>query len=149
MKQLLTNLAERIIAGELLSGEEAVRLAAVSGVDRYTLFLAASRVKEHFVGSKISLCSIINAKSGRCPENCAFCAQSAHHSADVPVYPLVEEESLVSGAKAAEQNGSICYGIVTSGTTVNKGDELERICRALRRIRRETAIQPFLLAWHY
>lgn len=142
MKQLLTNLAERIIAGELLSGEEAVRLAAVSGVDRYTLFLAACRVKEHFVGSKISLCSIINAKSGRCPENCAFCAQSAHHSADVPVYPLVEEENLVSGAKAAEQNGSICYGIVTSGTTVNKGEELERICRALRRIRLETGIKP-------
>jgi len=142
MKQTLTNLAERIIAGEMLAGDEAISLAAVSGVDRYELFLAASRVKEHFVGSKISLCSIINAKSGRCPENCAFCAQSAHHSADVPVYPLVDEESLVAGARAAEENGSICYGIVTSGTTVSKGEELDRICRALRRIRLETGIEP-------
>jgi biotin synthase len=142
MKQLLTDLAERIIAGEALSGEEAIRLAAVSGVDRFALFLAASRVKEHFVGNKVSLCSIINAKSGLCPENCAFCAQSAHHCADVPVYPLVDEESLVSGAVAAEKNGSICYGIVTSGTSVSKGEELERICRALQRIRRETGIKP-------
>jgi biotin synthase len=142
MKQLLTNLAERIIAGEKLSGEEAIRLAAVSGSDRFALFLAASRVKEYFVGTKVSLCSIINAKSGRCPENCAFCAQSAHHCTDVPVYPLVDEESLVSGAVAAETNGSICYGIVTSGTTVHRGEELERICRALRRIRRETGIEP-------
>jgi len=142
MEPTLAKLAERIIAGEMLSGDEAIRLAAVSGVDRYELFLAASRVKEHFVGGKVSLCSIINAKSGRCPENCAFCAQSAHHSADVPVYPLVDEESLVAGARAAEQNGSICYGIVTSGTTVSKGEELERICRALRRIRLETGIEP-------
>lgn len=142
MQQLLENLAERVIGGDLLSGEEAILLAAVTGVDRYALFLAASRVKEHFVGNRISLCSIINAKSGRCPENCAFCAQSTHHCTDVPVYPLVDEESLVAGAVVAEQKGSICYGIVTSGTTVSKGVELERICRALARIRRETGIKP-------
>lgn len=142
MKQLLANLAERIIDGEMLTGEDALRLAAVDGIDRYALFLAASRVKKHFVGNSVSLCSIINAKSGRCPENCAFCAQSAHHSSDVPVYPLVDEESLVAGAAAAEKNGSICYGIVTSGTSISKGEELERICRALRRIRQETGIKP-------
>ncbi len=142
MKLLLANLAERIIGGEMLSGDEAVQLNSVSGVDRYKLFLAASHVKDHFVGQKIKLCSIINAKSGRCPENCAFCAQSSHHCTDVPVYPLVDEESLVAGAVAAEANGSICYGIVTSGTTISQGEELERICRALRRIRLETAIMP-------
>lgn len=142
MKTVLNNLSERIIAGEQLSAADALELTTVSGLERYELFLAASRVKEHFVGSKVSLCSIINAKSGRCPENCAFCAQSAHHCTDVPVYPLVDEESLVAGAKNAEQSGSICYGIVTSGTTIAKGEELERICRALRRIRKETGIEP-------
>jgi biotin synthase len=142
MTTLLNNLAARIIAGEQLSADEAIELTAVNGTDRYELFLAASRVKEHFVGTKVSLCSIINAKSGRCPENCAFCAQSAHHCTDVPVYPLVDEESLVAGAKNAEETGSICYGIVTSGTTIAKGEELERICRSLRRIRKETAIEP-------
>ena len=142
MTTLLKNLSERIISGEQLSEAEALQLTAVSGLERYELFLAASRVKEHFVGTKVSLCSIINAKSGRCPENCAFCAQSAHHCTDVPVYPLVDEESLVAGARSAEQSGSICYGIVTSGTTISKGEELERICRALHRIRSETSIEP-------
>jgi len=142
MKTLLNNLSERIISGEQLSAAEALQLTAVSGLERYELFLAASRVKEHYVGTKVSLCSIINAKSGRCPENCAFCAQSAHHCTDVPVYPLVDEESLVAGAKNAEETGSICYGIVTSGTTISKGEELERICRSLRRIRKETSIEP-------
>lgn len=142
MHRLLSGLAERIISGEQLHEAEAGELIHVQGTDRLALYLAASRVKEHFVGNRISLCSIINAKSGRCPENCAFCAQSAHHSSDVPVYPLVDEESLVSGAREAEKNGSICYGIVTSGTTISKGEELERICRALARIRLETGIAP-------
>jgi biotin synthase len=142
MRQLLANLAERVIAGEELGEREATLLMGATGTDRYALYLAASRVKEHFVGTRVSLCSIINAKSGRCPENCAFCAQSAHHSSDVPVYGLVDEESLVAGAREAEKNGSVCYGIVTSGTTINTGEELERICRALARIRRETAIAP-------
>lgn len=142
MKEFIAAMADRVITGGKISEDEALRLSTVDGTDRYTLFLAASRVKEHFVGSKVSLCSIINAKSGRCAENCAFCAQSAHHSSDVPVYALVDEESLVAGARAAEKCGSICYGIVTSGTGISPGDELDRICLALQRIRKETAINP-------
>jgi biotin synthase len=130
------------MGGGEITEEEALRLSTASGTDRYALFMAASMVKEHFVGSKVSLCSIINAKSGRCAENCAFCAQSSHHSSDVPVYALVDEESLVAGAIQAEKCGSICYGIVTSGTGISQGEELDRICRALRRIRKETTIAP-------
>ncbi|RNC70369.1 MAG: biotin synthase BioB [Desulfuromonadales bacterium] len=135
-------IAERIIAGNSLTAEEATALAAAAGSDAFALFLAACRVKEHFIGPGIDLCSIINAKSGRCPENCAFCAQSAHHATDAPVYPLVDEERIVAGAKDAEKNGSHCFGIITSGTTINKGEELDRISRAVRRIRQETAIAP-------
>src|SRR5512133_1259053 len=142
MKTVLSTIADQIISGYQLTQHDALKLATVKGIDSYALFLAASRVKEHFIGNKVSLCSIINAKSGRCPENCAFCAQSAHHSSDVPVYPLLDEESLVSGAHAAEKSGSICYGIVTSGTTIKPGEELDRISRALKRIRSETGIAP-------
>jgi biotin synthase len=137
-----TEIADRIIAGGAISEAEAVTLSSASGLDAYSLFLAASRVKEHFVGNSVHLCSIINAKSGRCPENCAFCAQSAHHKTAAPVYPLVDEEKIVACAKAAEEEGSSCYGIITSGTSISKGEELERICRALRRIRSETGITP-------
>lgn len=142
MKPFITAITDRILSGGEISADEALLLSSVSGTDRYALFLAASTIKEHFVGSKVSLCSIINAKSGRCAENCAFCAQSAHHSSDVPVYPLIDEESLVAGALSAEKCGSICYGIVTSGTGIHSGEELDRICRALRRICQETSIAP-------
>ncbi len=142
MTEQQTEIADRIIGGGSISEAEAVTLSSASGLDAYSLFLAASRVKEHFVGNSVHLCSIINAKSGRCPENCAFCAQSAHHKTAAPVYPLVDEEKIVACAKAAEEEGSSCYGIITSGTSISKGEELERICRALRRIRSETGITP-------
>ncbi|HEY5976198.1 MAG TPA: biotin synthase BioB [Geobacteraceae bacterium] len=142
MYKTIEAIADRIIAGGTITETEAIDLIQVDASNRHALFLAASRVKEHFVGSTIHLCSIINAKSGRCPENCSFCAQSAHHRTASPVYPLVDEDRIVACAKEAEQNGSSCYGIITSGTTIRPGEELERICRAVRRIRQETGITP-------
>jgi biotin synthase len=135
-------IATRIISGEPLAEAVALELTSLSGSDLFPLFLAASRVKEHFVGNSIHLCSIINAKSGRCPENCSFCAQSAHHKTAAPVYPLVDEEQMVACAVEAEQSGSTCYGIITSGSGISKGEELDRICRAVRRIRATTGITP-------
>ncbi len=134
--------AERVLSGDLLTAEDALRLSTVTGPDLYLLFAEASRIREQFKGSTASLCSIINAKSGRCPENCAFCAQSSAHTTNVPVYPLVDEEELVRCARSAEQNGARCYGIITSGTGIRPGTELEKICRALRRIKAETGIEP-------
>lgn len=142
MKYDPTACADRVIAGNQIDGETALRLASAEGSDLYRLLAEAGRIREHFTGSAVTLCSIINAKSGRCPENCAFCAQSAHHQTGVPVYPLVDEDELVRCAKGAESVGSSCYGIITSGTTVSKGEELDRICASLRRIRRETSINP-------
>jgi len=141
MENFIKELTNRIIGGGTLTPEEAVRLSETQGADVYDLFRAATRIKEQFVGTEVHLCSIINAKSGRCAEDCAFCAQSAHHSTDAPVYPLVQEERLLESARAAETNGSACFGIITSGTTVND-TELEQILTALRRIRQETTILP-------
>ena len=141
MAQFINDIVERIINGGSATPEEAVRLLELEGSAVFELFLAATRVKERFVGEEVHLCSIINAKSGRCAEDCAFCAQSAHHSTDAPVYPLVREDRLLESAREAETNGSACFGIITSGTTVN-GAELEEILTALHRIRQETTILP-------
>lgn len=135
-------ISDRIIGGERISTEEAIALSETRDGDLLFLFAEANRIREHFLGNRIFLCSIINAKSGRCPENCAFCSQSSHHMTDSPVFPLVDEEKIVSCAKDAETNGSSCYGIVTSGTGIKNGEELERICRAVERIRTETKISP-------
>ena len=141
MKQWISAMADKVISGVGVTEAEANELIAVTGSDVFALFLGATRIREEFLGNGVHLCAIINAKSGRCPENCAFCAQSAHFETGVPVYPLVDEERIVAEAKTAQSSGSTCYGIVTSGTTVG-GEEVDRICGALRRIRQETAIAP-------
>jgi biotin synthase len=141
-REFIQKAADRVLSGSALAADEALRLADSAGPDLYLLFAEASRIREHFKGRSASLCSIINAKSGRCPENCAFCAQSSAHTTNAQVYPLVDEEELVSCARSAEQNGARCYGIITSGTGIQPGAELEKICRALRRIKAETGIDP-------
>lgn len=142
MKQYMSEMADKTIAGGELTFDDAVQLAACDGLDLLQLLVEAGRIRDHFMGNRVTLCSIINAKSGRCPENCAFCAQSAHHDTGVAEYALVDEEELVRCAKGAESVGSSCYGIITSGTTISKGEELDRICASLRRIRSETSINP-------
>ncbi|MHC1697853.1 MAG: biotin synthase BioB [Geobacteraceae bacterium] len=142
MNRRIDSLAERIIDGGMLTQEEALELARTATEELPDLFAAANRVKIHFVGNEVHLCSIINAKSGRCGENCAFCAQSAHHVTEAPIFPLVEEEAIMTAAREAANKGSGCFGIVTSGTSLGPGEELERICAALRRIRSERSIEP-------
>jgi biotin synthase len=142
MRSTIAAIADRIVAGGRITAEEALSLTLTRGADLFFFFAEANRIKERFVGERVYLCSIINAKSGRCPENCAFCAQSAHYKTEAPLFPLVDEEQMVACAREAQANGSTCYGIITSGTGITKGEELERICRAVRRIREETAITP-------
>lgn len=142
MRKFIFQAAEQVLSGEPLSAVDALRLSGAQGAELHLLFAEASRIRERFRGDSASLCSIINAKSGRCPENCAFCAQSAAHATAAQVYPLVEEDELVACARGAEANGARCYGIITSGTGIRPGKELDTICSALRRIRQETSIEP-------
>ncbi len=142
MKRFIEQTADRIIAGESVNAAEALQLSGATGSDLYLLLAGAGRVREHFMGNSVTLCSIINAKSGQCPENCAFCAQSAHNSTSVANYELVGEDEMVRCASMAQENGASCYGIITSGTGISKGAELDRICATLRRIRQESAILP-------
>ncbi|MFZ2948728.1 MAG: biotin synthase BioB [Desulfuromonadaceae bacterium] len=142
IRNYIQSMAEKVLAGGTIETDEALKLSGVTGADRYLLFAEAARIRDHFVGSSVFLCSIINAKSGRCAENCAFCAQSAHHDTAAPVYSLVDEDEMVRCAALAEQDGAGCYGIVTSGTSINTADELDRVCRAVSRIKSETGISP-------
>jgi biotin synthase len=142
MNRRFDSLTEQILVGGELAQEEALELGRTAPHDLLDLFAAANRIKTHFVGNQVHLCSIINAKSGRCGEDCAFCAQSAHHETEAPIFPLVSEEAITRAARDAEQKGSGCFGIVTSGTSIGSGEELEMICTALRRIRSERIINP-------
>lgn len=95
----------------------------------------ARELSRAFAGSRFDFCSIINAKSGRCSENCKWCAQSAHWQTGCECHPWVGTDECVRAAKAAEANGAARIGIVTSGRGMDETD-VENVCAALRAMRR-------------
>lgn len=84
-------------------------------------------------------CSIINAKSGRCPEDCHWCAQSAHYKTGAPEYQLLDEETMLSGALESQRRGIGRFSFVTSGRSLNSR-EVDAICSAAQEIRRRCGI---------
>ncbi len=92
-----------------------------------------------FNGNEIDLCSLLNAKSGRCSEDCAFCAQSAHYKTEAPIYPLMNTDQMVREAKEAQKGKAGRFCLISSGRQLND-EEFEVILNALDRIRRETTL---------
>jgi len=90
-------------------------------------------------GKSLSLCSIINAKSGQCSEDCRFCMQSAHFKTDTPVYPLKTAEEIVAAAKQAKKDGASHFSIVTSGREI-RGRSLSAVADIIASIRDQVDI---------
>ncbi len=93
----------------------------------------ADAVRKAHSGSQLQLCSILNAKSGLCSEDCKFCAQSAGHHASVDVYDLKDADDMVQAAREAAEIGAKRFGIVTSGNRLTQA-EVETIAQAAQRI---------------
>ncbi|MEW6026381.1 MAG: biotin synthase BioB [Planctomycetota bacterium] len=101
--------------------------------DLWDLLHGANRLRRHFKGDKIGLCSIINAKSGNCAEDCRFCAQSVHHSAEAKTYPLVSNDEIHKGFRHARQINANGYSIVTSGNELTD-TEVDTLCEVIQDI---------------
>lgn len=137
---VIDQLEEKVLAGQEITQSEARKLGELEGADLYQLFAAASRIRDLRAGKKVDLCSIINAKSGACSENCKYCAQSAHHQTDVEVYDLLDEESIIERAHQMEAEGAKRYSLVTSGRGISEEDFV-RALSIYRRLDRETNLK--------
>lgn len=133
--ELIARLEAKALDNEPLAWDEAVDLMRLDTVQIYALIAAADRVRRHYKGDVVSLCSIINAKSGQCPEDCAFCAQSVHATANAPVFDLVPAAKIVEGARLALENGAHKYGIVTSGYGFSGKGPKKRLEAVIERIK--------------
>ncbi len=141
MHKIIGPILECVLKGDLLSQEQALILAGVCTEDLPELMAAARKVRERFRGDSVSLCAIINAKSGRCAEDCRFCAQSVRYETGVESYPLIPDGQILEGAENSAQDGVSLFCIVTSGRRVTP-EELERICAVLRKMRKEGRVRP-------
>lgn len=107
--------AYRVFDGGEISPDEALHLIRTPPPFNMDLYSLANKVKHRFCGDEIGTCEITNAKSGACSEDCSFCAQSAHHKTDKPVYPLKPKNEILKAAKIAKKHGAGAFCIVVSG----------------------------------
>lgn len=133
---MITTLQKKVINGGTLSREEAILL---SSAQLEPLCEAADQIRRHFCGNAFDMCSIINGKSGKCPEDCKYCAQSSHYSADTAVYPLLSTDEILQEAKANAADGILRFSIVTSGKRLSD-QEVEQVCDSFRKIRETCGI---------
>lgn len=134
---LTERLKEKVMAGGELTRKEALELY---GEPLEPLCAAADEIRRRFCGNEVDICTIINGKSGRCTEDCKYCAQSAHYHTGVETYPLLDTEEIVRQAEYNAQRGVLRYSIVTSGRALNDG-EVDKMCDAVRAIRQRVNIQ--------
>lgn len=133
----IRNLEEKLYQGHLISKEEALLLVS-SPLE--ALCEAANRIRMHFCGNQFDICTIINGKSGRCPEDCRYCAQSAHYNVAIEEYPLLDTDTLVKQARYNADRGVLRYSIVTSGRALCD-TEISSLCKAIRRIQDHCQIE--------
>ena len=127
---------QRVFSGNQITKEQALLL---SEAPLSELTQAADCIRRHFCGNSFDICTIINAKSGKCSENCKFCAQSAHYHTPSEEYPLLCSEKITEQAVYNAQRGVLRYSLVTSGRRLSD-DEVEAECACIRSIRNASDI---------
>ncbi len=136
----INSLLNSVLSGEELSIEEARDLLDTGREELHFLMHAADAVRRRFCGNKMDFCSLINAKSGLCSEDCKFCAQSSVYKTGCEVYPLVSTDEMVREAKAAKKAGATNFCIVISGEGPTR-KEFDSIKKAIKRISGEVGIK--------
>lgn len=133
---MVEKLKSKILSGENTTRAEALSLAKAPLEE---LCAAADEIRQAFCGSGFDICTIINGKSGRCSENCKFCAQSSAYNTGIEEYPLLDDETVIKAAKHNAERGILRFSIVTSGKRLSDTD-VDRVCRIVRGIKAECSI---------
>ena len=133
----ILTLAQEIIDGRRLTREDDLSFFLTCDLD--DLCKGADQIREARIGDKVDLCSIINGRSGRCPEDCKYCAQSAHHHTNCEVYDFLPEEKIVELCKLNESEGVDRFSIVTAGKALT-GKEFDKAIHAYETMKKECKI---------
>jgi biotin synthase len=113
-------LADRVLEGHMLTLDEGLSILRCPDDDLLDLLSAAFRVRRHYFGKTVQLYFLMNAKSGLCPEDCAYCSQSKESTADIPRYNILSREKLLDGARVAAERNVKTYCLVISARGPNE-----------------------------
>lgn len=128
----VTQLAEEIVQGRRLTGKEAKELLVEAPLEE--LLAGADVIRKHFCGDIVNLCTIINGRSGKCSEDCKYCAQSSHYETSCKEYSFLSTEEILAEAAGNDQEGVDRFSVVTSGRTLT-GIEFEKALDAYKAMR--------------
>lgn len=118
--QLIEDIKNKILSDALINKDEAMQLAAVE--DKNALYEAANEIRKHFCGNVMELCSITNAKSGNCPQDCSWCSQSIKHNTNIEVYKIIDKDKARAQAIDNDSKGVNRMSLVASGRKANPTD---------------------------
>ena len=139
-KSLVETALRRVLSGEVLDEDTLYALAAISSESgEKALLEAAKLITSKFTPRKFDTCSIVNARSGLCSENCKWCAQSSHYSTGCDKYELVDADEAKKVARYNADCGIGRFSLVASGRAVH-GRALEHVCRLLKEIKENDGI---------
>lgn len=139
----MAELGRRVLAGNAITRAEGAWLFSLSNSgDILELMAWANRIRERFKGNRVHLCSIVNIKSGGCPENCRFCAQSALYQTEAPRYSLIEREPIMQAVEEAQANQVTALGIVAAWKGLEEGPVLDEICDRLQELKDDGRVRP-------
>ncbi len=127
----LDTLGDFVIGGGVVDDDDLLGLVEMLPLHRREIWEAASRITSHYHGRGFDSCSIVNARSGRCGEDCKWCAQSAHYNTHCDVYGLISAEECRRHADASRRHGIGRFSLVTSGRKMG-GAELDRACEIIK-----------------
>src|SRR5688500_18506552 len=134
----IEKMMEKVLAGKNISFEEAQIL--LSTTDIQTLAKCANIITRKFNGDIVDMESLINAKSGSCPEDCSFCAQSAFYDTGISKYSLIPIEKLVERANNAKEGGSTSFCLVCAYRSALEND-FEQLCESISQIKNRVGIE--------
>ncbi len=141
MKAFIEELKRRVLAGGGIAPGEALRLNSIKDSETLDFLLsAAHEITTRFRPSRPDLCSLVNAKSYLCSEDCCFCSQSSHYKTGVKRYPLMSPEEILEEAKKSEASGIQSFCVVTSGETLS-GAEFEQVLATFQLLSEKTNLR--------
>src|SRR3990167_904862 len=133
-------LKDKVLSGERIAYDDALFLIELDAEeDIRTLTTAAQEITQHYGQGRFDLCSLINAKSGMCTEDCGFCAQSIHYDTGVATYDMVDKDVALKRAQYMKENGADSFCLVCSGDQLSDRD-FEKMVDTLAYIRERVDI---------
>lgn len=143
MKSTIEAIVKRILEGQKIDYEEATKLIEIDNENQKSLnalFEGANKIRDKYMGKKVDLCTIMNVKSGKCSEDCKFCAQSSHFSTGIDEYSILNYDEVLKRAMEMEKSGVDRFSLVTSGKGL-EGTDFEKIVQIYKGLNEDTKLK--------